>query len=297
MTAKPNPPLEFTASPAGAFRRQFQLAEAEAKRAAAKAADQPTPEAIHDARVALRRQRAVIDGFGALFDKPQRRDLAAGWKALAKALGPARSLDVAAELLRHRRGAADDPAALATALQRLDQVRAEARATAAAILQRALDEGRFDQAPPSIPPNAQADQPLDRFIAKALDRQLRRFRKASRRLAKLPPARRHKARVKAKTWRYVVELFAQTRPQDHGRRRQKLLDDLQTLQDELGALNDRAGLPDLLASALAGAPAAAALAVGEVVAEAEATDPERLKKALRARRRILRRGPYWRAGG
>ncbi|MGE5540184.1 MAG: CHAD domain-containing protein [Gemmatimonas sp.] len=54
----------------------------------------PEPDPVHQARVAVRRLRALLSVFRSVLPKPERKRVAADLKRLQKALGPARDLDV-----------------------------------------------------------------------------------------------------------------------------------------------------------------------------------------------------------
>jgi CHAD domain-containing protein len=206
------------------------------------------------------------------------------WRGLSKTLGRARSLDVAAEFFTKAPPGADK-AALAGVRRRWAQAQGKARTTAGAAVQAALADGVFDRAPPPLKPT---EATISDLADAAFAHERKRFKKASKGLAKLPAPLRHKARIKAKTWRYMIEMFDSAVDLDHRRQRKRLLADLQVLQDELGALNDVATAPSLAAEILAGAPAEQALAAGESIAQAGDSTDCRLQRARHARRRILR---------
>lgn len=256
-----------------------------AKATALETAARPTPDAIHDLRVALRQLRAVAAGFRTLLDKADRERVIEPWRRLSKTLGRARSLDVAAEFFV-KTPSGVDKAALAGVRRRWAAAQTEARAAARSAVLAALAEGLFDRAPPPLQPTE--DTTISDVADVAFAHQRKRFKKASKGLAKLPAPLRHKARIRAKTWRYVIEMFDSAADLDHRHRRKRRLGDLQVMQDELGALNDVATAPSLAAEILAGAPAEQAVAAGEAIAQAGDNADRRLERARDARRRILR---------
>lgn len=244
----------------------------------------PTSENIHDLRVALRRLRAVTTGFRTLLDKTERARIVEPWRRLSKTLGRARSLDVAAEFfVKGPPGA--DKATLAGVRRRWASAQTEARAAARSAVLAALAEGMFERAPPTLKPT---EATISDVADAAFAHERKRFKKASKGLAKLPAPLRHRARIRAKTWRYVIEMFDSAVDLDHRRRRKRRLADLQVMQDELGALNDLATTPALAAEILACAPTEQAVAAGEAIAQAGDQADRRLKRACDARRRILR---------
>ncbi|MEW6596931.1 MAG: CHAD domain-containing protein [Pseudomonadota bacterium] len=267
------------------FQRQWSKAQMAAKAAAIETAARPASDNIHDLRVALRRCRAVTTGFRTLLDKAERERVVEPWRRLSKTLGRARSLDVAAEVFV-RAPPGVEKNAMAGVRRRWAQAQRKARAAAGVAVQAARADGLFDRAPPTLKSTEGAT--ISDVADAAFAHQRKRFKKTSKGLAKLPAPLRHKARIKAKTWRYVLEMFDSVMDLNHRRRRKRLLADLQVLQDELGALNDLATAPTLASETLAGAPAEQALAAGEAIAQAGGQVDKRLKRACHARRRILR---------
>lgn len=255
-----------------------------AKAEAIEAAARPTSDNIHDLRVALRRLRAVTSGFRTLLDKAERARVVEPWRRLSKTLGRARSLDVAAEYFNTAPSGVARTA-LAGVRRRWASAQTEARAAAKSAVQAALAEGMFDRAPPTLRPT---EATISNVADAAFTHERKRFKKASNGLAKLPAPLRHKARIRAKSWRYVIEMFDSAVDLDHRRQRKRRLADLQVMQDELGALNDFVTAPALAAETLAGAPTEQAVAAGEAISQAGDQTDRRLKRACDARRRILR---------
>lgn len=206
------------------------------------------------------------------------------WRRLSKTLGRARSLDVAAAFFI-KGSPATSKTALAGVRRRWANAQTKARVAARSAVQCALAEGMFERAPP---PLKLTEATISDVADAAFAHERKRFKKASKGLAKLPAPLRHKARIKAKTWRYVIEMFDSAVDLDHRRRRKRRLADLQVMQDELGVLNDLATTPALAAEILAGAPTEQAVAAGEAIAQAGEQADKRLKRACDAQRRILR---------
>lgn len=255
-----------------------------AKSAAIETRARPTSENIHDLRMALRRLRAVTTGFRTLLDKTERAEVVEPWRRLSKTLGHARSLDVAAEFII-KGSPATSKTALAGVRRRWAAAQHESRAVATSAVQAAITEGLFDRKPPTLKPT---EALISDVAAAAFARERKRFKKASKGLAKLPAPLRHRARIRAKTWRYVIEMFDSAMDLGHRRRRKRRLADLQVIQDELGALNDFATAQALAAEILADAPVEQAAAAGEAIAQAGDQPDKRLERACDARRRILR---------
>src|SRR5271157_3137992 len=100
------------------------------------------PEAVHQARVAMRRMRSAISLFRRAADGPAVATMAAGLKGLGKALGPARDWDVFVRGLGAEVGQvfAEDPA-----VRRLLRVAEERRRAAYAALDAYLQSPAYRQ--------------------------------------------------------------------------------------------------------------------------------------------------------
>ena len=164
-------------------------------------------EALHQARVALRRVRSALRIFGAVVRDATGVALGRDLRWLTAELGAVRDLDVL--LARVRPGALHD---------RLTAARAEAR------LRPARDH---------------AVDVLDRFR--------RKVKRGGRDLADTDDETRHRVRKDAKALRYASEFFATLFPEKRARRRHaRFVAALEEVQDALGTLNDRAAVPVLL---------------------------------------------------
>lgn len=203
------------------------------------------PEALHQARVALRRLRSAFSVFKPLLGADGARDLRDRLKALAAELGTARDLDVIAaavepgplqDRLRSEREAAYDRVASALAS-------AETRALM-------LDLVAWSHAGPwlSDPATAEARaRPAPDFAAAAMARFRRKVKKGGKDLAHLPDEARHELRKDSKKLRYAAEFFAGLYDGKDAKAHAAFLDALEKVQDRLGTLNDLATAPDLLA--------------------------------------------------
>lgn len=246
--------------------------------------DQPAPEAVHQARVALRRLRSAMTLFRSVTGR-EHKALSARLRALAALLGEARDLDVLA-------GKAEG-----AVLEKVEVARAEAYATLARRLSRPkirllpldLAEWIADGAWRDDPKTARLrETPLREFAAAALDRLRRKTRKHGRHLARIDPEARHRLRKDAKKLRYAVEFLAPLYTKDgEKKRRRQFMKTLQKFQDDLGALNDYQTARERIAK------------MGlEDTAEAEQLlsgwDTEALlRDAARARHDLLEREPFW----
>ncbi|MCU0890808.1 MAG: CHAD domain-containing protein [Sandarakinorhabdus sp.] len=204
-------------------------------------------EALHQARVALRRLRSALAIFRPLCGPMPA--LETGLRALAAVLGRVRDLDVL--VARAPAGPLRDRLLAARTAALAD---AEACLQAPATRALLLDIVEWVSLGPALPP-----MPAQEFAAAALDRWRRKVGKAGRSLAHGTDEDRHRLRKRTKKLRYAAEfmsgLFADARALVQFRKA------LEALQDELGALNDLVTAEAVLrALGQDDLPAAAALA-------------------------------------
>lgn len=219
--------------------------------------DRQRPEALHQARVALRRLRSALTIFTPIKDDEAFARFASEVRWLAGALGNARDLDVLRSSL-----ALDDPRC-----HRLDDAQAQAyrsaRVDLASRRARALlidlcEWLASDMLAREPRDGDHLDMPAKEFAVAVLDRYRRKVKKRGRNLDKLSDEARHEVRKDAKKLRYGVEFFLALFPEKKRQRRaRRLVKSLEALQDRLGRLNDmriagdvweRAGMPDMAAS-------------------------------------------------
>ena len=265
----------------GACLRQFRLNEAILVRTG-------DPGALHQARVALRRLRSALSTFKRIVRDDRFDRLRAELRWIAGALGQARNLDVLLARVPDR--AASKP--LRTA--RTKAYKAVRHALASARLRALmLDLSEWTAIGPwtSAPAGREArQQPLEAFAAIALAKHRRRLKRLGRALGKVGDEERHEARIEAKKLRYATEFFASLFPRKKSvRRHRAFYDALETLQSQLGDLNDLATAPLVLAElGLAG------------TATAEALQPDLslrgplLEKAVAAQETLMDRKRFWR---
>lgn len=229
---------EAFAAIAGACIRQFRLNEAILL-------TRREPDALHQARVALRRLRSALSIFKPMLADERLEVMRGELRWLAATLGDARDLDV----LAPRVEAALRPALEAARAGAYEAVEAALHSARARGLMLDLSEwiaiGRWRVAPcePEL-----CDQPASRFAAETLDRLRRRMRKRGRDLEKLSDEARHEVRILAKKLRYASEFFAGLfTGKAQVRRARRFLAALEDLQKHLGELNDIAHGPTVLA--------------------------------------------------
>jgi inorganic triphosphatase YgiF len=205
-------------------------------------------EALHQARVALRRTRSAFSIFKPLLAGDEtaaalREEL----RWLAGELGAARNLDVL--VMR-----AEDQALSDSLGERLrsardgayDQVEAVVASPRSRALMLDLAEWLADG--PWLHTAAMQErlaEPVHSYAATALDRLRRKVKKGGRRIETQDDEARHDLRKNAKKLRYASEFFraAFDTKRQHKRYKQ-FIAALEELQDQLGALNDLATAPE-----------------------------------------------------
>jgi inorganic triphosphatase YgiF len=203
-------------------------------------------EAVHQARVGLRRLRSAFSLFGPLFAHNERAALLkAELRWLAGELGMIRDMDVliprldeaAGGMLARVRG---DSLAHVRSLLESNRVRMLPIDIAEWLAIGRWQEARVD--------GEERGNNVLAFAGDRLDRLRKRIRRHGDGLADLDDAHRHQVRRDAKKLRYAAEFFVSLYPGRKPRRRlDHLLDRLEMLQDKLGQLNDIAAGPELLA--------------------------------------------------
>lgn len=203
------------------------------------------PDALHQARVALRRLRSALSIFKKVVADERGERLGDELKWLAGELGKARDLDVLLKTahtddLRH--ALVEERAA---AYQAVKETLLNAR-TRTLLLDMAqwLATGAWRDREGN---EAARKTRVGDISAAALAKLFRRFKKQSAGLEKLSDAERHEARKLAKKLRYGAEFFGGLYGAGKvGKRYEQFLDRLETVQDALGNLNDLATRPVLL---------------------------------------------------
>lgn len=204
------------------------------------------PEALHQARVALRRLRSALSMFKPMLRDSRYEQLRQELKWLATTLGVARNIDVFIMQL----GDAPRPRSLLAARRK-----AHAQARAALVSSRAdrlmgdlskwLASGDWLTDPETSMLRDEPAKDRARFI---LDRLWRRLKRRGRDLAGLDDEARHRARIEAKKLRYAAGFFDALYDGKTATRRKKAFGQaIEALQDSLGYLNDLAIAPALRA--------------------------------------------------
>jgi inorganic triphosphatase YgiF len=240
-------------------------------------------EALHQARVGLRRLRSAFSIFAPLLvGDPKVELLNAELRWLAAELGGVRNIDV---LIARVDAAARDRLAAARDRE-FGHVRAELAGARTRLLMIDLAEwlvlGAWRTAPTHP---GRLERNIVPFARDLLDTRCERLRRRGEGLAGLDRAHRHRVRIQAKKLRYAAEFFASLYASGKAHRRhRKFVAALGSLQDLLGELNDLAVGPELLAR------------LG-IVAKLSGCGERRRKRLLdRAEQRhdaLMRARPFW----
>ncbi len=204
-------------------------------------------EALHQARVALRRLRSAITLFKPMLLDAEAKRLSAELRWLAGVLGDARNLDVLIpkaqpgelrDILLSKREAAYD-----TALEALDGSRVRA------LMLDFNDWLHCGDYLSQAATKVACELPAERFAAEALDKARKKLKKHGADLSGVDDEHRHEARKDAKKLRYASEFFRSLfTDKKQARRYKRFVEAMETLQDELGELNDLATGPEVLQS-------------------------------------------------
>jgi triphosphatase len=262
------------------------------------------PEALHQARIALRRLRSALTVF-----RPILRDEAFPFvrhelKWAADQLDLARDLDVFVDRVAHGHGDRE----AARFLGRLRQARDRAYDHGL----EALDSPRYaklllktalwiEDGPwihdDSAEAQAALEEPVVTFAARVLEDRSRKVRRTGKALRTLDPVVRHHLRIEAKKLRYAAEFFEKAFPHADKRRR-RYIDALKALQDELGALNDIAVAPVIARHGVFGHGATdLAFTAGQIVGELRQGEHKLIDRTAKAFDAFRKARPFWEEAG
>ncbi|MBV8747645.1 MAG: CHAD domain-containing protein [Xanthobacteraceae bacterium] len=276
-------------------------------------------EALHQARVALRRLRAATSLFADVVRNQQTEGIKSELKWITSEFGPAREMDVLwerADATSKETHALDADAEL-DGLPALEDELAQRRQRAFRRARAAVESTRFRMLLIDVAAwievgawlrtddplrRLQCETAIERLAATELDRCWKKILKRGRKLRGLDPRRRHKLRIAVKKIRYASEFFAGVFPGAKSNRRQTVfLKRLKPVQDCLGELNDIT-VHQHLTSEFAAEPAHGprrkggentAFAAGLLSGHEQARLADVLDAADRAFRRCEEVKPYW----
>lgn len=262
--------------------------------------ERPSPEGVHQLRVAARRMRALLKAFRPLSAGPDAKAIDAELKWLSGELDLARELDVfitevwqpASQDLQANGATALGRALLAAqakAYLRMESALVSPRARALMLETAAWLEAGAWTATPDLA--SDRDQAATDFAAALLDHLRMSLVKKSKHLHRMNAEARHRLRLKGKVLRYAAADLSTLFP-EHPKRADRFIEAAKALQDALGRLNDlhvRSGLVEGVASASGDTEAqlaAASLADG-------ADEAALLRDACKARKAFVEARPFW----
>jgi CHAD domain-containing protein len=224
------------------------------------------PEAVHQARVATRRARALLRAAGTIVDPAWTGPLGAELKWLGGLLGPVRDLDVLVQHVADEAAALEgaDVRAAGTIRSRLGRQRGAARRT----LLAAMSEPRYFQLLDSLAaaehaPAGPNSVSLQQIAADAF----RRARKAKKALPPDPTDDElHAVRIEVKRARYAAELAEPML----GKAGDRFLRRAKVVQDVIGEHQDACVAEERIRELAVSGGASAALAAGRLIERQQA---------------------------
>lgn len=276
-------------------------------------------EALHQARVALRRLRSALSLFKPILSDSEYEGIRRRLKSVSGLLGDARNIDV---FLERSSGAAGQQGAAASSAgeaeadttHRLQAERERAYDRVIATLEGRrfrrlmldllawIENGSWRLASDKKA-RSRLEEPVELMAARLLTKRRRRMKKDGRDLASLTPDARHEVRIEAKKLRYASEFFGglvETRKER--RRHKEFVDALQGLQGCLGDLNDLYTARSLAASLALGSEAVQPDSVdaghsseGAGPATDGDAEAELVECAVEAHRALCKAKPFWRS--
>lgn len=205
----------------------------------------PDPDALHQARVALRRLRSALSIFKRVVADNRSGHIAAELRHLARSLGAARDLDVLIETLGSHVNESVRAAHAEAYAAALATMEAQRTRDLMIDLMAWIAAGDWRVRPAD---RAAINQPAQHFASATLRKLRRRLKKRGSHLAELDDEERHQVRILTKKLRYATDFFGPLFPGEKARRRHKAFSKkLTALQEHLGKLNDLATAPPLLA--------------------------------------------------
>jgi triphosphatase len=211
-------------------------------------------EAVHQARISIRRLRSALALFKPMMADGELPRLKGEIAGLWDITGPARDLDVATGDLESEMRDARMPAGAATLVDMVKARRDRARRELLSVFQsdrtrlmyidlaRWIENGEWSQRE-----EPELKQPIMRIVGDLLAKRLRKIKKRSRDVVNAKPRKQHRVRIAAKTLRIMCEFFNAALEDERARKPfERLTDVLGAMQKILGRLHDRAARDELL---------------------------------------------------
>jgi CHAD domain-containing protein len=195
---------------------------------------------VHDLRVAIRRFHRVLDVLRPCFPRTEAKQIERALKKIISHAGDVRDIDIAIKLVGKVEPASENPSILAGKLQK-------DRAKAAATLHRILrNEGQQKSPKTPVPSTAFGMIPMDRLARRILPAMAAEHLRCVHKAARTNPSDKkiHQVRIEARNLRYTLECFAPI----YGDELTIILEQLEDVQDRLGALHDCAIVREIVES-------------------------------------------------
>ncbi len=256
-------------------------------------------EAVHQARVAIRRLRAVFSLFGKVVRGDDVDAVRAGLKWISDLLGAARDLDVFSQT-RMSEVMLEHPGV--PGLEELSRRIETKRHAAHNRLREAISSQRFRQLMLDVAhcvhdgawirdaEAAARDEPLLKIAKAELQRRFDAVLRKGKSVRGHDALKRHRVRIKAKRLRYMGEFL---KPLAAGAAYAKTVKQLEKLQDLLGALNDEIAGERLLGQLAEEARRPTVTFAADLVRRSASSAQGLLKKAEKAHRRLREEEPFW----
>jgi len=297
-------PLHGDMSAAQAFQALAQGCLRQLAINAALIAGEARIEAVHQARVALRRLRVAMGLFAPLLAGGPAIAVERELVWLTVELADARNLDVfindtflpAAEDLADRFASVGLEQALLAA-QEVAYARATAAVGSARFRLLLLDAAAWIDGVGSGRAAPGAAAPLRRFASDALDQRRRVLRRRVRGLDWSDPIAGHKLRIQAKKMRYASEFFSDLARGGDERCYDAFIAGLERVQSKLGRLNDISVGEQTVLKALEGMaegpPTPVSYVAGLIIGKSQGQAPRLIKSAKRRCRDLLKCKVWW----
>ncbi|ASY71188.1 inorganic triphosphatase [Sinorhizobium fredii] len=202
-------------------------------------------DALHQARVSLRRLRSLFSIFKSLFADSRFDHMRDELRWLASELGDARGIDVMIKQATTEELSSRLQEARSGAYGAVEAAFSSVRARALMIDLAewiSIKDWRRDETDEAL-----LVQPARRFASKKLDRLWKKVAKGGSGLIDLDDEARHELRISAKKLRYAAEFFGPLYAnRKEPKRYKRFITAMEGLQDQLGSLNDLATAPDML---------------------------------------------------
>lgn len=264
---------------------------------------EPSPDGIHQLRVAARRLRSAMAAFDEVLPRDERRRLNQSVRWIAQSCGRAREYDVfISDIVKPLCARYPGETALQDLMRLSSQRRDDAYAAVGVVIEsreftdgllaveRWVEAGKW-----RLGAESPADRPIAEMARVVLKRLHKKLLKAGRDLDRLGEQELHALRIRAKKLRYASEFF---RDLFRAKATKAFVESLAGLQDRLGALNDSAVSRQLLADLEAhrGDVSATSLAkaAGAVLGWNAARIERELKTLPKAWEKLEKAKPFWR---